>query len=472
MTGRERLGAYLDVFRLAWPLALGMANNALMQFVDRVFLSRESAASLEAVLPASVLSFLFVGFFQSIVVYSGTFVAQYFGAGNERGCRAGYRAGLLLAAVCGVLLFALVPPGYWVLDWVGHSSEVLTREKTYYAIVTAGGFTLCGTMAASGYFTGKGRTRLVFWVNLLGNALNVLLDYLLIFGFEMPVLNLCLPAYGIAGAAWATVAAQAAQMVVLNVLALKETVAGEGESAAAVPHPGNGPTEGLPDITFWRLVGRILRYGIPSGVQTMMNILSFLIFVFLTGKVGDMAFAVSNAAFTVNYLLIAPIEGFAIGAGVLVGQRQGAGDSQGAFAIGNRSLVLAEAYVAVASALILIFRRPILMLFANDVAMEEQSDFLMLGSTLFVMMIVWQFCDAAEVVLSGALKGAGDTRFVMVWMLVMAFPFWMPILFATYWLHPTMEALWSTMIVYVVVFFAGTLVRWLKGPWHRHRLIA
>ena len=50
MTLRAWLAPYLDVFRLVWPLALGMANNAIMQFVDRVFLSHESTASLEAAL--------------------------------------------------------------------------------------------------------------------------------------------------------------------------------------------------------------------------------------------------------------------------------------------------------------------------------------------------------------------------------------------------------------------------------------
>ena len=85
MKGRERFTPYLDVFRLTWPIALGMANNALMQFVDRVFLSQESTASLEAVLPASVLAGVFVCFFQSVVAYSGTFVAQYFGAGSVSG---------------------------------------------------------------------------------------------------------------------------------------------------------------------------------------------------------------------------------------------------------------------------------------------------------------------------------------------------------------------------------------------------
>ena len=56
MTCRGRFAPYLDVFRLTWPIALGMANNAVMQFVDRVFLSNESAASLEAVLHTMAVS--------------------------------------------------------------------------------------------------------------------------------------------------------------------------------------------------------------------------------------------------------------------------------------------------------------------------------------------------------------------------------------------------------------------------------
>lgn len=462
MTWRERFSAYLDVYRLVWPLALGMANNAIMQFVDRIFLSNESAASLEAVLPASMLALLFVGFFQSIIVYSGTFVAQYYGAGQERGCRMSYKAALILSAVFGAVLMGLVPVGNCVFDYVGHSAEVVEREKTYCSIVLWGGFATCGMMAASGYFTGKGRTRFVFWVNLLGNGLNILFDYLFIFGFDLGVSGLRMAPCGIAGAAWATVIAQTAQMLVLNAVALKETMGKGGSSQTG---------DGCQD-TLWELMVKILRYGIPSGVQSMLNILSFVIFVFLTGRVGDVAFAVSNAAFTVNYLLIAPIEGIAVGAGVLVGQHQGAGDSQGAFASGNRAIVLGELYVAITTTLVLLFGRDILMMFAGSIPAAELESFLSLGYRLFVLMVLWQYCDVADVILSGALKGAGDTRFVMVWMFIMAFPFWMPILFVTYWLHPTMTALWSTMVVYVFVFFVGTWIRWVKGPWRKIRLIA
>ena len=346
MTWRERFAAYRDVFRLVWPLALSMANNAVMQFVDRVFLANESTMSLEAVLPASILAFLFVGFFQSIIVYSGTFVAQYHGAGIETGCRNSYKSALILSALFGAALVGLVPVGNAILDFVGHSAEILEREKTYCSIVLYGGFATCGMMAASGYFTGKGRTRLVFWVNLLGNGLNILLDYLFIFGFDSGISWLRMAPCGIAGAAWATVVAQIVQMVLLNAIAARETLCRE-----KVPHEEK-PSDGL-----WTLTAKILRYGVPSGLQSMLNILSFMIFVFLTGKVGDMAFAVSNAAFTVNYLLIAPIEGIAVGAGILVGQHQGAGDSHGAFASGNRALILAEIYIAVSTTLVLIFRR-------------------------------------------------------------------------------------------------------------------
>lgn len=462
MTWRERISAYRDVYRLVWPLALGMANNAVMQFVDRVFLSNESTASLEAVLPASMFALLFVGFFQSVVAYSGTFVAQYFGAGLEDGCRKSYKAGLFISAAFGVLLLSLVPLGNLVFDFVGHSPDVLSREKTYYSITVAGGFATCGMMAASGYFTGKGKTRLVFWVNLLGNVLNIVFDYLFIFGFNTGIPGLSLKPCGIAGAAWATVIAQIVQMLVLNVIALKDTVQERKSHGQGAPcQDGTG-----------RLILKILRYGIPSGVQSMLNCLSFVIFVFLTGKVGDLAFAVSNAAFTVNYLLIAPIEGIAVGAGVLVGQHQGAGDSHGAFQSGNRAIVIGELYVLIATTLVLVFNKELLMMFIGSVSPAEQGAFLSLGFRLFVLMVLWQYCDVADVILSGALKGAGDTRFVMVWMFVMAFPFWMPILFVTYWLHPTMVALWSTMVVYVFVFFIGTWIRWTKGPWRKIRLIA
>ena len=441
---------YLEILRLVWPLALGMVNNAVMQFVDGVFLARESLESLEASLPASMLSILVMGFFQSVAAYSGTFVAQYHGAGDSRGIAMSYRAGLVITLVAGILAIAVIPLGLLVAPFMSENPAVVARASSYYAIVSVGAIALCGQMAASSYFTGRGRTRLVFWVNIIGNAVNIALDPVLIFG-------LCgCPRLGMAGAAYATVAAMFVQWGVLAWCAERDLCRLQGGGAADAPR-------------LWPLVGKVLRYGVPSGAYSALNILSFTIFVFVTGRIGDQEFAVSNACFKVNYFLFAPMEGFSICAATLVGQAQGRGDSAAAHRDAMRTLFLGLSLVAVLSALALAFCRPILSLFASPGV--QLPAFYSLGFRLFLLMAAWQMFDAADIIVSGALKGAGDTHFVMWWMTFCAFGLWLPLVCAVARWHNTMTALWGTMVVYVVVICAGTLARWYNGGWKRIKLV-
>jgi len=427
-----------------------------MQFVDRAYLAHESMASLEAVLPATMLSWIFLGFFQSVVAYAGVFVAQYHGAGDERGCVASYRAGVWISVASGLLLLLLVPVGGWIFSLTTPSADVLSRQKDYYGIITAGGFFVCGQMAASAYYTGRGRTRLVFWVNLVGNLVNVALDPILIFGW-------CgVPKLGISGAAFATVGAMALQWLVLTLAVRRETRKLDLRSPSAAARLVRPQTS--------RLVWNILRYGTPSGGYSILNALSFTIFVFVTGRVGDVAFAASNACFTVNYLLFAPMEGFALGVQTLVGQARGRGDDAGAGIALRRTLVLALGFVAAACIVVLAAHRPILALFTPD-DLAASGEFISLGRRLLVLMAAWLLFDAADVIGSGALKGAGDTRFVFVWMLVCAFVLWMPLVGVVLACGGGMVPLWSTMIVYVVLLCIGTLLRWMRGSWRRHKLV-
>jgi len=444
--------SYLGILRLAWPLAIGMVNNAVMQFTDRAFLASESMSSLEAILPASMLAYIALGFFQSVVAYSGTFVAQYHGAGNIDQCRRSYHAGLWIALVSGLLTIAAIPLGGWVFETFSNGAEVIARQKTYYSICTAGGVFLFGQMAAQAYFTGLGRTRIVLWVNIIGNVLNIALDPLLIFGWWG------VPRLGIAGAAYATVAATAVQWLILTVAVRRAK-----QSCGALPKVHWNRDD-------WKLILRILRYGIPSGAYTVLNSLSFTIFVFFTGGVGHVDAAVSNAIFSICYLLFAPMEGFALGAATLVGQARGKGDDVAAMKVGVRSVVLGAAIAAVASVLVVVFRHPLLDIYApSDPTLA--GEFHSIGSILFFLMAAWQVFDAADVIVSGALKGAGDTRFVMWWMLVVAFGMWLPLVWLVSRLHNTMSALWGTMIFYVVVLCIGSLIRWCRGKWRRTRLV-
>ena len=443
--------SYREILRLVWPLALGMINNAIMQFVDRVYLAHDSMRALEAVLPAGMLMWMFAGFFQSVVGYSSVFVGRYHGAGDEGMCRATYRVALALAIGFGFLSIPLIPIGDWILSMTVTSPDLLRDERTYYDILMLGAVGVYGQMAAASYFTGRGKTRIVFWANLIGNALNIALDPVLIFGWWG------LPRMGIAGAAYATVGAMFVQMVILVITAQRK------------PVDLNSGSNSIIRLFDYSIISRILRFGVPAGLYTILNMLSFTIFVFVTGGVGDLELAVSNACFTVNYLLVAPIEGFSLGASTLVSQALGRGDSEAAVHDAHRTLFLGVGFIAVCSLVVLLLAHPILGMFASR-AGASAAEFQSLGFTLFVLMAAWQVFDAADVILSGALKGGGDTKFVMWWMLVVAFVIWLPVVFVVRRFHNTMPTLWSTMILYVVVICVGSLIRWRRGGWKMVKL--
>ena len=446
---------YLEILKLVWPLALGMVNTAVMQSVDRAFLARHSVEALEAVLPATTLAWVFMVFFQSVVGYAGVFVAQYHGAGDEEGCRRSLFAAIHVAVLSLVPMFPVSVLGDWILGQTAKTATLAALERTYFDILMLGSVFVYLQMAAISYLTGRGRTRLVFWTNLVGNVLNIALDPLLIFGLDVSLfgLRLCLAPQGIAGAAIATVLALAVQCALLAVAVRRAR-----------------PQAGLFHASVRALVFRLLRFGIPAGGYEVLNMLSFTIFVFVTGEVGGEAFAVSNACFTVNYLLFAPLTGFALGVQTLVGQARGRGDDAAATDALRRTMLLGLGFALVACLAVLAFRHPILSLYASP-DLADPASFHSLGTTLLCLMSAWMLFDAADIILSGALKGAGDTKFVMGWMLLNAFALWLPLVFLVRHFHNTMPALWGTMIVYVVVISVGSLVRWLCGTWRRIQLV-
>jgi MATE family multidrug resistance protein len=432
-----------------------MVNNALMQFIDRAFLAKESMSSLDAVMPASMLSLVFLGLFQAIVAYSGTFVANYHGAGDLRRSVLCYRVGLLLALAFGMLSLFFVPLGGKVFESFSLGGDVVERGRSYYSICMAGGFFLYAQMAVQSFFTGRGKTKAVFVVNLIGNLVNIALDPVLIFGW------LGFPALGISGAAYATVAAMFVQWMILSVIAERDIarVSARAEKMCV--------TACFREML--SLAARVLRFGVPSGAYSTLNLVSFTVFVFYTARVGHLEAAVSNACFAVNYLIFAPIEGFALGAATLVAQAKGAGDSDAARKAGWKTAFMALAATAVLLSATLIFRDGIMEIFAPRDPVDADR-FKNLGFTLLVLMAAWQVFEVFDTVICGALKGAGDTSFVMWWMLFVSFALWIPSVALVSRISNTMPLLWGTMIFQVAVLCAGSILRWKLGKWRNIRL--
>ncbi len=424
-----------------------------MMFADRLFLARYSAISIQAALPAGLMAFMGIAFLQNVVAYSGTFVAQYAGAGARAACARAMGQGVWMAVLCVPLLLATIPLGHLIFDWSQHAPEVMQAEKSYYNILVYGNLAMPFIAAITGFFSGRGFTRLVMVANLVGNITNILLDPLFIWGWG-PI-----PELGITGAGIATAGSQYLIFAILLVALFFER-------HLATPQRWK--------VAFvWRkeLILRMTRFGLPSGGHVLLDVSTFTIFVFLTGRMDALSFAASNIAFSINHLIFAPLMGIGIGASILTGQRMGDKDPKGAARAGRNSIYLGWGYLLFCILIIGGFNESILALFYSSDASFGYTEYVHLGRQLITIFLAWAVFDVLNIILGGALKGAGDTRFVMWWVAGTAIGLWMPSLFILYFLDFGIAALWLTMLGYCIIAGCGLLTRFLKGHWKTIQLL-
>lgn len=441
-------GGYRDVLAIAWPLIISTGSFTVMQFVDRIFLARYSPLSIQAALPAGILSFTMICGFMAIAGYANTLVAQYHGAGNPHACARSTAQAFWFSLMTWPLLLLLIPVGNWLLTSAGHPPAVLAEERQYFSILLGGGGLVVLNSAISSFFTGRGETFLNMVAVVAGNVVNIVLDYALIFG------NFGLPEMGIRGAAWATNIAGLVTPLILFVLYLTERY---HTVYATRRH--------------WRfesdLFLRLLRFGVPAGIHFLLDIASFTVFVLLVGRMGELSLAVSNIALSINMVAFMPMVGISIATATLVGQYQGMKDSTTAAKSGWTALRIACLYMVLIGITYILLPRAYFSLFApaegSGWTLDQLVDH---GRWLLWMMAAWGLFDAANLVLSGALKGAGDTRFVMWYSVLMGWLVLVPVITVlVLFFGAGLFVAWGVLTAYVMVLAIGYWWRFAGGSW-------
>lgn len=445
-------GGGREVVAVSLPLVVSTLSWTVMYFIDRMFLLWHLPAEFAAALPAAMMSFTVACFPLGVASYANAFVAQYFGAGRDD------RVGLTAwqAVWVGTAFLPLYVIAYAAAPslfiWAGHPRHLEELEIAYFQILCFGSGGLVIGAALSAFFIGLGRVRVVMIVDVSAALVNVLLDYVFIFG------KLGLPEGGIVGAGWATVIAYWLKVVLLIAIMMHRSYRVRFQVLEGFRFYGT-------------LFRRIFRYGTPNGVQYFLEVVSFTLFVFLVGRLGEAELAATNLAFNVNSLAFMPMFGVGMATITLVGQRLGedrpdvaAKATWSAFGIGScYILVLSAAYVLL----------PDLFLFAYGAGRPNEDFVELRGTTVVLLRFVAAYCflDMAYAIFSSAIKGAGDVRFVMLTSLIMApFPViatWVGVEYFDYGL------LWSWGAVTVWVCGMGMIyfLRFLQGNWRQMRVI-
>jgi len=443
-----------EVLRVCLPLVISLSATTVMEFTDRVFLANYSIEAISAALPAGITSYLFIAFFGGVGGYVGVFVAQYTGRGDSERIGLVLWQGIYFTLFSGLILVAL---GLFatgpIFALAGHAPEVRRQEEIYFSILCYGSLLHVAMATLATFFTGRGLTRPVMLITAFAVVLNIPLDYLLIFG------RCGLPELGIKGAAIATVSAWGVNVLLLALLIFRRA---------------NEQRFGV-----WRgrridrdLFMRLLRFGVPGSLQFTMDILAFTLFILLVGRISTPALAATNIVLSINALAFMPSMGVSQGVSVLVGQ-----------ALGQGRPGLAGQYVATACRLLLLYILAVdlLFLFAPDLVLApflgnggegDKGEVLALCRPLLLIVAAYLFFDALYMVLSGALRGAGDTRFMMLAIAVVSpLCLVLPVYLGIEYLQMSVVGAWLFVLFFVTTLFALSGLRYRSGAWKKMLVI-
>ncbi len=438
--------------QIALPLILSTGSISVLLFSDRMLLSWHSKISLAAAVPAGMFNFSFLCIFMGTVSYTGTFVAQYFGAKQKDKIGQIIWHGIYIATLGAIIMpiIGIFSPEFFA--WVGHAAEVQAEEVQYFRILNFCALPFLANATLSSFFSGRGKTWTIMRVNFSMMIINIVLDYIFIFG------KFSLPEFGIRGAGYATFVASVFSCLVYIVLIAK---------------PANSEFQFARGWVFKKdLISRFIKYGLPAGVHFFIDVMGFTFFMLLVGRIGANELAASNVAMQINLLGLLPLMGLGITANILVGKYIGAKNPEQAAKTALRVLKITLVYISFMSLMYALVPQLFINPFGWGQGSENFAPIFDISKHLLKYIAVITLFDALSIICSNAIKGAGDTRFVMrVILLTSIFVLLLPSGILTYLGSPNIFAFWKWATLYVGLNSLLFFLRFKKGVWKSMSII-
>ena len=449
--GSEPVHGLRTLLALAWPLIVSNSFTTIQVTIDRLFLSWHDPDESTAAVASVLVFWLPFVLLWTTAGYVGTFVAQYSGAGRPHRVGPAVWQGIYFALFSGLGFLAAIPFAEPIFVGIGHSPKLQALEAEYFRCMCWFALPMLFTAVSSAYFSGRGESVTVIYINVIGLVVDAVLDYVLIFGY------LGFPELGIAGAAWGSVAGGWASAVLGLALMVQRRHRQEH------------------DTLNWRfdpqLFWRVMRYGLPSGMHWALDIAAFNAFVILIGRLGDKDLGATGLVFTINSVAFIPMIGVGQAVMILVGKYLGEDRPDRAERMTWLGLVLAGTYMVVVSILYVAVPGLWIEPFRGDNDPVRWQPIADMVAVLLWFVAVYSVFDAANIVLSFGLRGAGDTLFVSFVSLllpwpVMVIPTWLAVEYdwGVYWA-------WGFASAYICLQALCFLIRFRGGKWKSMRVI-
>ena len=386
---------YQDIIRIAWPSFIELLLTQLASMVDLMMVGSMGGKAnpeigtqaLAAVGLTTQPKFLLMTAFIAMNTGVTALIARNKGTNDSKQANLVVRQGLLFTFCATIILsilgFLFAKP---MVLFMGSTEEIVTKWATQYLQIQMIGFlsfALTSTITASLRAVGDSKTCMIY--NLIANVVNVIFNWLLIYG------NLGFPELGVAGASLATVIGQVVAFIMAFAVILK----------------GNGFLKLEFKLGFKPnkiVLGNMLNIGFPAMIEQLLMRAGMIIFAKTVASLGTTAYATHQVCMNIQALSFMTGQAFAVSATTLMGQSLGKRRTDMAQAYCSRTRKVGLVFSIILALVFIFFGGQIVGLYNSD------PEIIRIGGKIMLFVAFLQPFQSAQFIIAGGLRGAGDTR--------------------------------------------------------------
>lgn len=393
------LSQYTREFRynikLAYPVVVGLLGHTLVQLVDNIMVGQLGTAELAAVSLGN--SFIFVAMSLGIGFSTAItpLVAEADGAKDHKRGKALFFHGLLLCACLGIFMAVAVALSKPLLFFMGQPDEVVALAYPYLKWAAFSLFPLITFQAFKQFTEGLSHTRPGMYATLLGNVVNIVLNYFLIFGFWI------FPKMGIEGAAIGTLISRFGMLIFIGLYVFFDHRFTPYIKEVKIKKPQ------------LKILKRIIGLGFPSALQMFFEVGFFTIAIWLSGILGKNAQAANQIALNLSSMTFMFAMGFGVAAMIRVGNQKGQKNFLELRRIAYSIFLLIIILDLVFCLFFLLFNPILPWIYVNSetaVNLSDTVEVVLIASSLLIVSAFFQISDGLQAVALGALRGLQDVN--------------------------------------------------------------
>jgi multidrug resistance protein, MATE family len=433
-----------QIMAISIPIIYAMISQNVLNLVDAAMVGHLGSAAMAAVGISSFLNFMAVALFIGLATGVQVIVARRIGEGRKSESAVALNGSLLLnlllALPFSMLLYQLAPN---IIHLVIDDVAVVDDAIIYYEMRLIGVTAIAMNFCFRGFWSGVSKTNYYMWVLLAMHAINILLNYMLIYG------NFGAPKLGVMGAGLGTTISMILGACCHFVICM-------------IKAKGYGFMHGLPSM---ESIKSMVKLSAPASLQQFFFAFGFTLLFWIIGQVGTDELAAANVLVNLTLVAVLPCIAFGMSASTLVSEALGRKEPDDAYQWGWDVSIICMAVIALISIPMILFPTPILSIFLVE------PDALSIAKLPLQIVGVGLFIDAIGMVMMNALMGAGATGVTMAVSMGMQWLLFLPVV----WLVGPilgfgLTAIWLANAIYRVIQAVIFMYLWKQQKWRDIRV--